>query len=103
MEISVISVIDGDDIVSSGLFIECNKRLVYLLGFTEVDYRKDSVQTLLFNHLIHKHSSSETILDLEGGSSEGIGRFYKSLGGSLCYYHRMSLNPKHLIFRKIFG
>lgn len=102
-EINVVSVLNGDNIISSGLFIGCNKRIVYLLGFTEADFRKDSVQTLLFNHLIQKNSSSKTILDLEGGSSEGIGRFYKSLGGSLCHYHKMFLNPNHLIFRKIFG
>lgn len=100
--VHVKSVVYNGNIISSGLFVEYNNRIVYLLGFTEENFRKQSVQTLLFDDLIKENAGRDRIIDLEGGSNEGIGRFYASLGGVLSPYSIVKINNNHLIFRKIF-
>jgi len=96
------SVYDKDKITASALFIEFQDRIVYLLGFTENDFRSEAVQSLIFDSLIKNSASSDKILDFEGGASSGVGGFYKSFGGKILSYVEIAVNSKHLIFRKIF-
>ena len=42
---------------------------------------------LLMNHIIKTHAESKKILDFEGGSLEGVARFYKGFGAEEEIYY----------------
>ena len=102
LEIIAVKVQRGGLTASGSLFINMNGRLVYLLGYTEDEFKSQSVHILSFTRIMELFNTSEVVLDLEGGEDAGIGGFYRSLGADKEHYYQVRLKPRNFLFRKIF-
>jgi hypothetical protein len=80
---------DQGNILAAGLFLIFKNRIIYLMGATTNDGRKQGAMHLIFEEIIKKYSGKDFILDFEGGEMEGIGRFYLGFGAEPEYYKKL--------------
>lgn len=69
-----------NEVLSGTLFITSFDRLIYFYSASTPDGWANNSQALLIDYVIKKHANTNTILDFEGGSVDGIGKFYSSFG-----------------------
>ncbi len=71
---------ESDEILSGTLFLQSFNRLIYFFSASTPAGWANNSQALLIDHIIQQHANSPLILDFEGGSVDGIGKFYSSFG-----------------------
>lgn len=69
-----------DEILSGTLFVKSFDRLVYFFSASTPAGWANNSQALLIDYVIKHNADTNTILDFEGGSIDGIGKFYRSFG-----------------------
>jgi len=70
-----------------GFFLNQYNRITFLSGHSSPQGFKQKSMFLLMNHIIKTHAESKKILDFEGGSLEGVARFYKGFGAEEEIYY----------------
>ncbi len=63
-----------------GFFLNKFNRITFLSGHSSPEGFEQKSMFLLMDHVIKSHAESNKILDFEGGSLEGVARFYKGFG-----------------------
>lgn len=71
---------ESDELLSGTLFLSSFNRLIYYFSASTPEGWANNSQALLIDYIIQKHANSNLILDFEGGSIDGIGKFYRSFG-----------------------
>lgn len=80
-KVEIYEVTDRDcNLIGGAIFLINNGRLTYLFSATNQKGRDMQAISFLINHIIHKYSSSNMILDFEGSMILGIAKFFKSFG-----------------------
>lgn len=69
-----------NEVLSGTLFLISFDRLIYFYSASTPDGWANNSQALLIDYVIKKHANSNTVLDFEGGSVAGIGKYYSSFG-----------------------
>lgn len=87
----ILEVKDDNEICSQALFLKSPNRITYIFGSSSGKGQKDNAPTLLFNEVVKTHCSNPYILDFEGSKTEGVAKFYQSLGGTLEPYNLLSV------------
>ncbi len=85
--------------MAGAFFMESNKRIVYLKGFSSAEGKKCGAMHFLFNILIQELVNTNVVLDFGGSNIESVSRFYKSFGAMDCVYLQMKLNRLPSILR----
>lgn len=70
-----------------GFFLNQYNRITFLSGHSSPLGFKQKSMFLLMNHIIKRHAESKKTLDFEGGSLEGVARFYKGFGAEEEIYY----------------
>jgi hypothetical protein len=92
VDILVVRANEDGAVISESLFVIYKKKIVYLLGYNLNAYSKKSGLTICFGFVMEKFNNQGYMLDFEGGSIDGIGRFYESLGGIKKEYFQLKFN-----------
>lgn len=95
--------LDGNNEALAGAyFMEINKRIVYLKGFSTEDGKKRGAMHLLFDSFIQSQSNQNKFLDFGGSSVGSVARFYKNFGAEDCLYLHVHSNrlPKFIKWLK---
>lgn len=85
-----------NEIVAGGLFVVDKRRTTFLLGTANKEGKKTGAMTFIMDNLIKRNCDQNHIFDFDGSNSEGVAKFYKSLGGIEKNY--ISLKMNHLSF-----
>lgn len=70
-----------------GFFLNQFNRLIFLSGQSSPEGFKLKSMFLLMDQIIKAHAKSKKILDFEGGSIDGVARFYKGFGAEEEIYY----------------
>lgn len=100
-KIQCVSAFISEEKACQSLFIEYNKRIVYLFGYTKENYVASGISSLTFLEILKQEQNSNKILDLEGGNIAGIERFFLSFGANQKNYYHVLLRPFCLEILKI--
>ena len=73
--------------LSMGFFLNQFNRLIFLSGQSSPEGFKLKSMFLLMDQIIKAHAKSKKILDFEGGSIDGVARFYKGFGAEEEIYY----------------
>ena len=66
--------------LSSALLVKSGNMLIYFFAASSQEGKELNSQSLLLDHIIEHYSQSDFILDFEGGSTDGLKRFYSGFG-----------------------
>jgi hypothetical protein len=66
--------------ISYAFFIHTSLKIYYVFGTMNIEGRKHSAISLLFNEIIKREANKNLKLDFEGGNLENIGNFFASFG-----------------------
>lgn len=84
--IIAVAVTPNDEPCAGVLFLQFQNRIVYLLPAANKLGRQLGATTFLINHLLIQKAGTACVLDMEGSRTDGVARFYKSLGAIPEYY-----------------
>ncbi len=84
----ILSVLDNsnNEIIASVFLLMWKNRIYYLMPCSSETGRNYKSMFLIIDYLIKKHSESNTVLDFEGSSIEGVAKFYKGFGAKRVMY-----------------
>ena len=66
--------------LASALFIEYNKRAIYMFSSQTIEGRESRAAFYLLDNYIRTNSNKQLVLDFEGSNIEGIAAFFKGFG-----------------------
>jgi hypothetical protein len=97
-----ISVIYKQDILKGGMvFIIENSKIIYLIGASDAETKKNGGMYLCMNQAINLAKNNNFDFDFGGSNIDSIRQFYLNLGGSDKNYYVYSWDNSSLIFKLI--
>lgn len=81
-----------DRLDAAAFFLSDADRYIFLFSASDFKTRTNGAMFLLVDTFIREHCNRPVILDFEGGSDPGIGRFYKSFGAVETSYPMVRIN-----------
>lgn len=89
-----------EELCAGAIFIESNKRVVFIFSATSHAARSNGAMTFLLDRFIRENAQRNLILDLEGSNDPDLARFYKGFGSTECIYFHYKKNMLPLILSK---
>lgn len=90
----------GEDLCAAAIFIESNKRVIFIFSATSNAARRSGAMTFLIDNFIRENVQRNLILDFEGSNDPRLARFYKGFGSTECTYFHYKKNKLPLILSK---
>lgn len=89
-----------EELCAGAVFIESNKRVLFIFSATNQVARKNGAMTFLIDNFIRENAQRNLILDFEGSNDADLARFYRGFGSTECTYHQYRKNTLPAILSK---
>ncbi|MFH0866986.1 MAG: hypothetical protein V1904_12385 [Bacteroidota bacterium] len=89
-----------EDLCAAAIFIESNKRVIFIFSATGIAARSNGAMTFLIDNFIRENVQRNIILDFEGSNDLNLARFYKGFGSTECTYFQYKKNKLPQILSK---
>lgn len=90
--IEIYDVLKNEEYLGSALFINSNRRKVFLFSSINDEGRKNSAMFFLINEIIKRNENQNIILDFEGSDNSKLATFYKRFGAKEKLYLHIKIN-----------
>ncbi len=81
-----------NNLCAASYFVYSNQRGIYLVSASTPEGLEKRAMFKLVDYYIQRNSERTMTLDFEGSNIEGIARFFKGFGASLCEYYTIKIN-----------
>lgn len=89
-----------EEICAAAIFIESNKRVIFIFSATNPAARSNGAMTFLIDNFIRENAQRDLILDFEGSNNPNLARFYKGFGSTECRYFQYKKNTLPILLSK---
>jgi lipid II:glycine glycyltransferase (peptidoglycan interpeptide bridge formation enzyme) len=94
---------NSSEILAGAFFTIFKGRLTYLFASASAKGKELGAAHFLLDEVIKEYANSATtLIDFEGGSADGVGRFYKGFGSTERFFPVITWNRYWPIVRKLF-
>ncbi|MFP4023311.1 MAG: hypothetical protein ACLFVR_02200 [Thiohalospira sp.] len=83
---SIVVLNDEGNLIAAAFFVIFKNRITMLISTSNTEGKEKSAMFLIIDRIIQKYAEKDYILDFEGGSLEGLARFFAGFGAKPVFY-----------------
>lgn len=91
----------SNELLAVAFFVIDSKRIIYLNGISSEQGHSENAMYAIINHIIKKNCETQTFLDFEGSTVEGIARFFSGFGAQPEHYPQIRINNLPFLLKYI--
>ncbi len=92
-QIQIIECYDDREVIASGFFSFCNKKIIYHKGGTNGKGKKYGAMHLIIDSIIREYEHTDWTLDFGGSSIDSVKRFNKNFSDDYYTYNVLQKSP----------